>query len=57
MSRNKQVFVALSRDAIKQAPEYGDEIRLTRDYEATLYRHHRYQGYWTNDLPPTKLRR
>jgi hypothetical protein len=55
--KQKQVFISLSRDAIQQSPEYGNESHVTRDYEATLHEHYNSQGYWTNELPPTKLRR
>jgi hypothetical protein len=55
--KEKQVFVALSRDAIQQAPEYGDESHVARDYEAALHDHYSSTGYWTDELPPTKLRR
>ena len=48
-----KVFVNLSRDAIKQSPEYTQESLLTRDYEASLHRHYNRQGYWV-DEPATK---
>ena len=45
-------IVNLSREIIKQAPEYTEESQLTRDYETTLYRHYNRQGYWVDDEPP-----
>ena len=54
--KQKQVFVALSRDAILRAPEYGDEPHVARDYEAALHDHYNSTGYWTDELPPRKLR-
>ena len=54
--KQKQVFVALSRDAIQRAPEYGDEPHVARDYEAALHDHYNSTGYWTDELPPRKLR-
>lgn len=54
--KQKQVFVALSRDAIQRAPEYGDESHVARDYEAALHDHYNSTGYWTDELPPRKLR-
>jgi sporulation protein YlmC with PRC-barrel domain len=45
-----KVFVKLSREAIKQAPEFTDESLLSRDYEIGLYGHYNRQGYWVNDL-------
>ncbi|HEX4055121.1 MAG TPA: PRC-barrel domain-containing protein [Tepidisphaeraceae bacterium] len=44
-----KVFVNLSRDAIKQSPEYTQESLLTRDYEASLHRHYNRQGYWVDE--------
>jgi len=42
-----KVFVNLSREAIKQSPEYTPESLITRDYEAGLYGHYELEGYWT----------
>ena len=47
-----KVFVNLSRDAIKQAPEYTEESALTRDYETELHRHYNRAGYWVDELAP-----
>jgi len=35
-----KVFVNLSRDTIKQSPEYTEESLLSRDYEDRLHRHY-----------------
>jgi sporulation protein YlmC with PRC-barrel domain len=43
-----KVFVDLSRETIKQAPEYTDESLLTRNYEAGLHGHYNRQGYWVD---------
>jgi hypothetical protein len=40
-----KVYVALTRDAVKNSPEY-DPTRLTRDYEARLHRHYGSRPYW-----------
>lgn len=48
-----KVFINLSRDAIKQSPEYTEESLLTRDYETGLHRHYQRPGYW-GDEPATK---
>jgi hypothetical protein len=40
-----KVFVNLSRETIKQSPEYTEESLLTRDYEIALNRHYNRQGY------------
>lgn len=44
-----KVFVNLSRETIKQAPEYTEESLLTRDYESGLHRHYNSQGYWVDE--------
>ena len=49
----KQVEVGLTRDTIKQAPEYTDETRITREYERDLYMHYEREGYWTKETPVT----
>ncbi|MCL4176961.1 MAG: PRC-barrel domain containing protein [Verrucomicrobia bacterium] len=41
-----KVFVNLSREAIKQSPEYTAESLITRDYEAGLHGHYQLEGYW-----------
>ena len=41
-----KVFVNLSREAIKQSPEYTAEALITRDYEAGLHGHYQLEGYW-----------
>ena len=44
------VFLGLSREEIKQSPEYSEEALLTREYEARLYKHYHRQGYWLKEL-------
>jgi len=46
----KKVFVDLSRETIKHAPEYTDESLLTRDYEAGLHHHYQRHGYWAEEF-------
>ena len=41
-----KVFVDLSRETVKQSPEYTEDLLLTRDYETGLHRHYNRQGYW-----------
>jgi len=48
------VFVNLTRETIKQSPEYTEESLLTRDYETALHRHYDRQGYWVDD-PAAKV--
>jgi uncharacterized protein YrrD len=43
------VSVNLSRDSIKQSPEYSEENLLTRDYESQLHRHYNRNVYWKED--------
>ncbi len=43
---DSKVFVNLSREAIKLAPEYTDWSLLTREFEDNLHRHYNRQGYW-----------
>ena len=43
------VFVNLTREAIRQSPEYTEESLLTRDYETGLHRHYERQAYWIED--------
>jgi hypothetical protein len=44
-----KVFVNLSRESIRQSPEYTEESLLTRDYESRLHRHYNRQGYWDDE--------
>jgi sporulation protein YlmC with PRC-barrel domain len=44
-----KVFVNLSRETIKQSPEYTEESLITRDYEVGLHRHYNRQGYWVDE--------
>ena len=46
----RKVFVDLSRETIKQSPEFTEESLLTRDYETGLHRHYNRQGYWVDEL-------
>jgi hypothetical protein len=49
-----KVFVNLSRESIKQSPEYTEESLLSRNYEIGLHRHYNRQGYWVDDLAAKK---
>ena len=44
-----KLYVNVSKETIKNAPEFTDELSLTRDYENALYRHYNRQGYWDNE--------
>jgi hypothetical protein len=49
-----KVFVNLTREAIRQSPEYTEESLLTRDYEAALHGHYDRQGYWVDEADDKK---
>lgn len=42
-----KVFVDLSSEEIKQAPEYTEEALLTRDYETQLHKYYIRNVYWS----------
>jgi uncharacterized protein YrrD len=46
-----KVFLNLTRDEIRQSPEYTGETMLTREYEIELHQHYNRQGYWVEELP------
>ena len=41
-----KVYVDVSQGAIKSAPEYSDQLRLSRDFEQKLFRAYRRDPYW-----------
>ncbi len=45
-----KVFINLSRETIKQSPEYSEEALLSRDYETSLYSHYNRKSYWIDEL-------
>ncbi len=48
-AEDSSVSVNLTRDSIKQSPEYSEENLLTRDYETQLHRHYNRNIYWKED--------
>ena len=44
-----KVVVALSRDVIKNSPEYSEQALLNRDYETRLFGHYSRSGYWMDE--------
>jgi len=42
----KNVYVDMSRQTIKDSPEYDPSVTVNRDYEIRLYDHYREHGYW-----------
>jgi len=43
-----KVYVALTQEAIKSAPEYDESLQMTREYEDRLHRHYGRPPYWLN---------
>ena len=43
-----KVYVDVSQAAIKAAPEYSDELRLSRDFEQKLFKAYRREPYWSD---------
>jgi len=43
---DSKVYTGLSREAIKEGPEYIESRPITRDYENRLYLHYRQPPYW-----------
>jgi uncharacterized protein YrrD len=46
----KMVYVSLTRESIKQSPEFTAQTLLIRDYEIGLHRHYDRKGYWLDEL-------
>jgi hypothetical protein len=44
-----KVFLSLTRDEIRESPEYSKEA-LTREYEENMHRHYNRAGYWYTDV-------
>jgi len=44
---DRTVYVDLTRDTIKDAPEYPQDSVISREYETELCRHYNREGYWT----------
>ena len=44
-----KVFVNLACEMIKNAPEYNDDVPISREYEEALHQHFTYRGYWVDD--------
>jgi len=45
-----KIFINLSRQTVKESPEYSEEALLSRDYEIELHRHYDRKGYWIDEL-------
>jgi uncharacterized protein YrrD len=45
-----KVFVNLTRETIKQSPEYVEDSLPTRDFESRLHQHYNREGYWVEEI-------
>ena len=52
---DSRVYAGLSRDAIKDAPEYIESSPVTREYENQLYLHYGRPPYWLHDAEHQSL--
>jgi hypothetical protein len=43
---DSKVYAGLSREAIRNAPEYAEAMPITREYENRLYFHYGRPPYW-----------
>lgn len=46
-----KVFLSLTRDKIREAPEYTKDALITRAYEESMHRHYNRAGYWFTAIP------
>ena len=46
---DSKVYVGLSRESIKTAPEYGESTPITREYENRLHLHYGRPPYWMHE--------
>ena len=46
-----KVFLSLTRDKIREAPEYTKDALITREYEENMHRHYNRAGYWFTAVP------
>lgn len=44
-----KVFINLSRETVRESPEYTDWSMLTREFEIDLHRYYNRQGYWASE--------
>jgi len=51
-----KVYVDLSRETIKNAPEYVESMPVTREYEMTLYDYYGRPSYWLPQSEQTRSR-
>lgn len=44
---DSRVYINLTKETIKQSPEYSEESGLTRDYETSLFGYYKKTPYWS----------
>lgn len=44
-----KVFINLTRESIKNSPEYTETSLVTRDYELKMHTHYKRDGYWVKE--------
>jgi hypothetical protein len=49
-----KIFVKLSREKIKESPEYSPELLLTREFEEKMHKHYKMPGYWLDEKEAEK---
>jgi sporulation protein YlmC with PRC-barrel domain len=47
-----EIFIGLSGETIRQAPEYSDHLLVTREYETRLHGHYGRRRYWLDEPEP-----
>jgi uncharacterized protein YrrD len=51
-----KVFISLTREAIRNAPEFTDGTLITRDLETKLHSHYDLERYWADELAAQSAR-
>jgi hypothetical protein len=49
---DSKVYVRLTRESIKEAPEYIESQMITREYEKQLHSHYGWPQYWPHEAEP-----
>jgi hypothetical protein len=51
---DRKVTLSMTRESVRNSPEYTAAALLTRDYETRLHEHYNRMGYWDEDLAGVK---
>jgi len=46
---SSEVFIDITKNAMKDSPEYSNSTLLNRDYEDKLHKHYNHLGYWIDE--------